>query len=112
MGNNQIKWEQIESRVYKLLQQEDYRSVISFRHNNWKLAAVKVKDKVFIFRNRCPHMGASFEGGWVENEKVVCPKHRYRFHPEDQNPNRSIGCLSIIPSRIQNETIEINLSPK
>jgi nitrite reductase/ring-hydroxylating ferredoxin subunit len=88
----------------------DPSTVFCFRLNKWPLAAIRLENELYIFRDRCPHMGSSFEGGWIENGRLVCPDHRYRFDPREQDPNRSPGCLSLLEWRTTEDGIEINLN--
>jgi len=70
----------------------------------------QIAGEMHIFRDRCPHMGASFRGGHIENGKVVCPKHKYRFNPNEQDPRKSLGCLSLMEWRKRGDAWEIKLA--
>lgn len=39
----------------------------------------KEDQKLFAFKNKCPHQGQLLNGGWCEKGKIVCPVHRYAF---------------------------------
>jgi nitrite reductase/ring-hydroxylating ferredoxin subunit len=40
----------------------------------------KKNGQYFAFQSKCPHAGASFDQGWLdENGCLVCPLHRFRF---------------------------------
>lgn len=43
---------------------------------------VRKGDKVFAFKNQCPHQNKPMEGCWIENDTVVCPFHRYKYSLE------------------------------
>jgi len=88
---------------------ENPSAPLCFELKKWRLAAVWLREEMYIFRDRCPHMGASFEGGRIEDQKLVCPKHRYRFDPRDQDPNIAPGCLSLLEWRRSGAYIEIDL---
>jgi nitrite reductase/ring-hydroxylating ferredoxin subunit len=49
---------------------------------------VREKEKVYAFKNKCPHQGAKLNGCWLEENKVVCPMHQYKF---DVNNGRGQG---------------------
>lgn len=42
------------------------------------LALCKVGDKVFALDDCCPHQGASFEGGEIDDGILICPLHGWR----------------------------------
>ena len=37
---------------------------------------------VYAIKNKCPHQGSKMEGCEIEEGKVICPRHRYRFNLE------------------------------
>jgi nitrite reductase/ring-hydroxylating ferredoxin subunit len=49
---------------------------------------VKSKSELYAFKNKCPHQGAKLNACWIEQEKVVCPLHQYKF---DVNNGRGHG---------------------
>ena len=44
---------------------------------------VLTADKIFAFKNKCPHQGAKLNGCKVEHGKVICPLHQYGFNVEN-----------------------------
>lgn len=51
---------------------------------NGKLVGVFFIDEEYLAINDlCPHMGASLSAGWVEEGKVMCPWHAWRFELQD-----------------------------
>jgi nitrite reductase/ring-hydroxylating ferredoxin subunit len=40
---------------------------------------IKQEGEIFVFDNRCPHMGCSFFGGTLEGFTIICPCHDWRF---------------------------------
>jgi nitrite reductase (NADH) small subunit len=51
---------------------------------NGKLVGVfHVDGEYFAINDLCPHMGASLSGGYVEDGKVMCPWHAWRFDVRD-----------------------------
>ena len=43
---------------------------------------IKQQGKIFVFNNRCPHMGCGLSGGTLEGLEIVCPCHEWRFNLE------------------------------
>ncbi|GAX89152.1 NifU family protein [Effusibacillus lacus] len=41
---------------------------------------VRIDGKVMAFRNQCPHMGMSLDGGLVDGNAITCPWHGFRFN--------------------------------
>ena len=60
---------------------------------NIEVCVIRKKQRLWIFRNRCPHMGAPINEGWVDTEKLQlqCPWHGYCFNLDTgemmENPN-------------------------
>ena len=44
---------------------------------------VKQESDLYAFRNKCPHQGAKLIGCWIEDNKVVCPLHQYKFDTQN-----------------------------
>ena len=66
---------------------------------------VKKRETFYAFETRCPHQRKPLEGSWVENDKIVCPMHQYRFSLKD---GRGHGmCLDRYPLRISNDGVFI-----
>lgn len=40
---------------------------------------VRNSEKVYAFKNQCPHQNKPMDGCWVENDTVVCPFHQYKY---------------------------------
>lgn len=61
----------------------------------------------------CPHMGASLAGGYVENGKVACPWHAWRFCVKDgtwcDNPRIKIDAFEV---RIEGDEIQVLVPEK
>ena len=41
---------------------------------------IKLKSKIFVIDNRCPHQGCGFSGGTLDGDVIVCPCHDWRFN--------------------------------
>jgi nitrite reductase (NADH) small subunit/3-phenylpropionate/trans-cinnamate dioxygenase ferredoxin subunit len=44
------------------------------------VAIFKVGDRFYAVEDVCPHQGASFEGGALDDEIVTCPQHGWRLN--------------------------------
>lgn len=40
---------------------------------------VRKRNDIYAFKNKCPHQGAKLNGCWINEGKVVCPLHQYKF---------------------------------
>jgi NAD(P)H-dependent nitrite reductase small subunit len=48
-----------------------------------RLALFLWGESVVALSDRCPHEGGSLGSGWIEDDEVVCPLHRWRFKLKD-----------------------------
>jgi nitrite reductase/ring-hydroxylating ferredoxin subunit len=46
-----------------------------------ELVAVADEDRVNVFEGRCPHQGTLLSEGYVDNGRLVCRAHGWRFDP-------------------------------
>ena len=44
---------------------------------------VRDGDAVYAFKNKCPHQGSKLNGCWIDEDRVVCPIHQYKFDVEN-----------------------------
>ena len=44
-----------------------------------RLAVFKREGRVHVLGGTCPHANAPLGRGWLEDGRVVCPLHRWRF---------------------------------
>ncbi len=48
--------------------------------DNLKICMARTESGYYAVDNKCPHAGAHLgNGGWCENEQIVCPVHRYKY---------------------------------
>src|SRR3954451_8804851 len=47
------------------------------------LAVIRAGEAIVALTDRCPHAGGSLGQGWVEDDEIVCPLHRWRFRLGD-----------------------------
>jgi nitrite reductase/ring-hydroxylating ferredoxin subunit len=50
-----------------------------------RICLVRTEEGYFGLENRCPHAGAWLGEGWCEQDHVVCPVHRFRYHVKTGN---------------------------
>ncbi len=71
--------------------------------------------KFFAISDFCPHQGASLSSGYVEEGKVMCPWHAWKFQLKDgswaDSPTSPIRCESY-PVRVVNDEIQIGIPKK
>ena len=48
-----------------------------------RIALVRLGGTVHALSARCSHAGGPLDLGWVEENELVCPLHRWRFRPSD-----------------------------
>jgi nitrite reductase (NADH) small subunit len=48
-----------------------------------RLAIVKHEGQIYALSGRCPHANGPLGFGWVEDNELVCPLHRWRFKLSD-----------------------------
>jgi nitrite reductase/ring-hydroxylating ferredoxin subunit len=51
--------------------------------NGVRVALVRTGGLVQALSARCPHAGGPLDLGWIEENELVCPLHRWRFRPSD-----------------------------
>ena len=55
----------------------------SYEVSGLSLALVRAGEAIVALSDRCPHAGGSLGQGWVEDNEIVCPLHRWRFKLSD-----------------------------
>ncbi len=68
------------------------------------------ENRVRCLKDLCPHRGASFQGGKLENGELVCPYHGARFSSNGDCTNLDrITCHHIVDSNYNNYAKKIHL---
>jgi cytochrome P450/nitrite reductase/ring-hydroxylating ferredoxin subunit len=62
------------------------------------------------FQGRCPHQGALLGEGEIENERLVCRNHRWRFSLESGQRDGGPGCLASCPVVERDGAIFVDVS--
>lgn len=55
----------------------------SFAVNGKMVGVFRVGEEYFAINDICPHMGASLSTGYMEEGRVMCPWHAWRFDVRD-----------------------------
>ncbi len=78
---------------------------------NEPLILYRDKDsKVRCIKDLCPHRGASFRGGEIDNGELVCPYHGARFSSKGECTNLDrITCQHIVDTNYNNYAKKIHL---
>lgn len=80
---------------------------------NGKLVGLfRVGDEYFAINDICPHMGASLSSGYMQDGKVMCPWHAWRFDVRDgtwcDNPKVKTDSY---PVRVVGDEIQVSVPP-
>jgi nitrite reductase (NADH) small subunit len=74
------------------------------------IAVFFVEGQYYAIDDLCPHMGASLGAGHVEEDRVTCPWHAWRFSIRDgtwiDNPRLKVGSY---PVRVEGNDIVVDL---
>lgn len=73
-----MKWFKIDDKFL-----EENQTIQKVKVNGKIFCLIKTDKKLFACATKCPHAGADISQGWLENEMIVCPFHRYRYHLEN-----------------------------
>jgi len=80
----------------------------SFPVNGKLVGVFLVEGEYLAINDLCPHMGASLSGGYVEDRKVMCPWHAWRFDLRDgtwcDNPKVKTDSFEV---RVEGEEIQV-----
>lgn len=72
----------------KLCSKKDFevlypQNLYFIKKEGYHLLYFKFNNKLYVFKNKCPHQGYPFDGGKCsENGKLICPVHQYGFDVE------------------------------
>ena len=70
-----------------------------FQVGDRRVAIFRCGDQYFAIDDLCPHMGASLSAGHLEDRKVTCPWHAWRFDIEDgtwcDNPRLKVDTFEV-----------------
>lgn len=83
-----IEWHKIEGTSRHGLADFKPGEIKSFEAGKHKLCLVISEDKPYAVNHKCPHSGGRMAKGYVEDNCIVCPLHRYKFSLET---GRTVG---------------------
>jgi 3-phenylpropionate/trans-cinnamate dioxygenase ferredoxin subunit len=80
------------------------------RHEGTPVLFVRHNGKIYVFDDRCPHMGCRFSGGNLDGDMIVCPCHDWRFDLETgYYENSPAYQLVFYPFRVKDGKIWVNI---
>lgn len=81
--------------------------------NDVDIAVFKIKDEIFVVNNICPHQHASIiHEGFVENDYVVCPLHKWKFNLKNGKLNNRTKGLETYSVKIIDDKIYAKVTAK
>ncbi|GIM47637.1 hypothetical protein DNHGIG_31860 [Collibacillus ludicampi] len=82
-----------------------------FAREKCDIFLVRIDGKVMAFRNQCPHLGMSLDGGLVDGSSIICPGHGFRF---DLSTGECMTApyvqLEQFPVRVEDQRVWVRLS--
>ena len=83
MFKRRVKWIRIAESKDTLSKMVALNRVTIFNVDGYAICIGKNISGLYAVKNKCPHEGYGFNGGWCTDEgKFVCPVHRYGFDVE------------------------------
>lgn len=69
----------------------------------------RTEGRVLAVGERCPHLGAPMNDGWIDRDRIVCPWHGSRFACESGEVLRgpATAALPRYPARIRDGLVEV-----
>jgi len=78
-----IKWVKIADSLKELEDSTEMNRLKIINVHGKSICIGKNSTGLYAVKNKCPHEGYSFKGGWCSEEnKIICPVHRYGFDVE------------------------------
>ncbi len=77
-----------------------------------EIAIFNLGDRFLAIDNRCPHKGGPLADGMVSGTTVVCPLHAWKLSLETGNGPSASSCVETFRTRVEDETILLDLSSK
>lgn len=83
MLHRKLKWYPLFEHVSDLEALFGIRDTVVYRSMFGEVLLARSEGSYFAYRNRCPHQNKPLNDCWIEDAKIVCPFHRYRYSMED-----------------------------
>jgi nitrite reductase/ring-hydroxylating ferredoxin subunit len=78
---------------------------------NKNICLVGYEGEVFALAAKCPHAGGDLSLGWCDNEKIVCPVHRYSYDLQTGKGSKGQNdFINTYPVKIIDEEFYIGIS--
>lgn len=88
MFSRVIKWHKIGRSATELLDGIPQNKPKSIQVAGKNLIVCKtINGQLAVLKDKCPHHGKKLSDGWCEDNKIVCPYHRFSFDLET-----GLGC--------------------
>lgn len=71
--------------------------------------AVRVGDRVCVYRNRCLHQESPLEGGWVRSGVLSCPRHFWRYDAATGRHLDGSGALERFDAEVIGDEVFVEL---
>jgi len=84
--------------------------VREFMASGRMLCVANIDDRIYATDNACLHWGGPLGQGRIEDGKIVCPWHRWRFDPKTgEGPARCSSRLTLHKVIIEGEDVFVEL---
>lgn len=94
MFSRKVKWIKIANSNQELDNLVPINELRVLNKEGYSLCLGRNSKGFYAMKDKCPHQGYSFKGGaCTENDKMVCPIHRYGF---DVHTGRGGGDAAIV----------------
>lgn len=70
---------------------------------------IRVGDRVVSYQNRCLHMDSPFDGGRVENGRLICPLHFWRYEADSGRHLGRRGTLASYPTEVVDDEVFVDV---
>ena len=96
-------------KICKISELEDFRGQKFQLDSETEIAVFKVKDKIYVVDNVCPHNHTpKMFNGFIKNDFVMCPVHLYEFNLKTGKPKNNLGGnLRIFETKIEDDFLYV-----
>ncbi|MEQ8351271.1 MAG: non-heme iron oxygenase ferredoxin subunit [Leptospiraceae bacterium] len=76
-----------------------------------RVALTRLNGKICAFENTCTHDGGPLNGGTLDGNEIVCPRHGARFNVESGEATRmpATESIEIYPVEVENGEVMVDL---
>ncbi|WP_428331318.1 Rieske (2Fe-2S) protein [Mucilaginibacter sp.] len=100
-------------RWYKIpgIQNTDQPFIKKVKAGNKTVCLIGYEGSFYALSAVCPHAGADLSNGWCNNQKLICPFHRYSY---DLRTGKGSGgqndYISSFPVKVKDDIIYIGIN--